>query len=104
MSCIRKLQRSLADDRKLGVVDTPDSCAAIQRDLGTWEKWEEGCLIKFSKGKGRALQLGRNNPLCQRGQTGWEATLQDLQVPVSSKLHLSNTPLHQRRLTVTGLH
>ena len=33
-----------------GVVDTPDGCAAIQRDLDRLENWANMSLMKFSKG------------------------------------------------------
>ncbi|GAB0176105.1 cAMP-dependent protein kinase inhibitor alpha [Grus japonensis] len=52
-----------ADDTKLvGVTDTPEGHADIQRDLGRLEKWADRNLMQFNKGNCKVLQLGRNNP------------------------------------------
>ncbi|KAK4811178.1 hypothetical protein QYF61_019809 [Mycteria americana] len=55
-----------ADNTKLrGVVDTPEGCAAIQRDLDRLEKWADRILIQFSKRRCKVLHLRRNNPMHQ---------------------------------------
>jgi len=55
-----------ADNTKLGgVADTPEGCAAIQRDLDRLESWVQRNLMKFSKGKCQVPHLGRNNPMYQ---------------------------------------
>ena len=51
-----------ADDTKLvGVVDTPDGCAAIHKGINRLEKWADRNLMEFNKGKCKVLFLGRNN-------------------------------------------
>ena len=51
-------------------MDTPAGCAAIQSELGRLESWAERNLVRFNKGKGRVLHLGRNNPRHQY-RLGW---------------------------------
>lgn len=42
-----------------GAVGTPDGCAAIQKDLKTYEKWADP--MKFNKGKYQVLHISSNN-------------------------------------------
>ncbi|RMC00677.1 hypothetical protein DUI87_23295 [Hirundo rustica rustica] len=53
---------NFADNAKLGgVVDTPECCAACQKDLNMLERWADKNCLKFNKSKSRILHLGRNN-------------------------------------------
>ncbi|GAB0178677.1 mitochondrial enolase superfamily member 1 [Grus japonensis] len=83
-----------ADDTKLGgVADTPEGCAAIQRDLDGLESWVERNLMKFNKGKCRILHLGKNNFRHQYrlgvDLLGNSSAKKDLGVLVDNKLPMS---------------
>jgi len=54
--------RKFADDIELwGTVDTPEGWNAIQRDLDGLEQWAQVNLMKFTKSKCRAWNLGLGN-------------------------------------------
>ncbi|GAB0183314.1 mitochondrial enolase superfamily member 1 [Grus japonensis] len=80
-----------ADDRRLGgVADTPEDCAAIQRDLDRLENWAERNRMKFNKGKCRALHLERNNQYrLGVDLLGSSSVEKDLRVLVDNKLSMS---------------
>ena len=52
-----------ADETKLlGVVNTLEGRAAIQRDLDRTDRWAWANLMRFNKAKCKGLHLGRGNP------------------------------------------
>ena len=66
------------DNTKLGgVADTPECCAAPQKDLNRLDRWTKKNCLKFCKGKCKVLHMGKNNPCTSRGSglTCWEAAL-----------------------------
>ncbi|GAB0180602.1 mitochondrial enolase superfamily member 1 [Grus japonensis] len=82
------------DDAKLGgVADTPEGCAAIQRDLDRLGCWAERNQMKFNKGKCKVLHLGRNKPKHQyrlgADLLGSSSAEKDLGVMVDNKLCMS---------------
>ncbi|GAB0205951.1 mitochondrial enolase superfamily member 1 [Grus japonensis] len=82
------------DDTKLGgVADTPEGCAAIQRDWDKPENWAKRNHMKFSKGKCRVLHLGKNNPRHQYrlevDLLGSSTVVKDLGTLVNNKLSMS---------------
>ncbi|GAB0202845.1 mitochondrial enolase superfamily member 1 [Grus japonensis] len=86
--------RKFSDDTRLrGVTDTPEGCAAIQRELDRLEKWADKNLVTFNKERCEVLHLGRNNPMHQYklGATHLESSLaeEDSRVLVDTKLNMS---------------
>ena len=70
----------MTDDTKLGrVANTPEGCAALQRDLKRLERWAQRNQLKFSKGNCRVLQLGREKPQApdRLGLICWETACGD---------------------------
>jgi len=57
-----------ADNRKVrGVVDAPDGCTALQRDLDRLEKWVGSNFMKYYEGKCKVVYHRRNNSMHQYG-------------------------------------
>lgn len=67
------------DDTKLGAVaHSPESHAAIKRELNRLERWADKKLMEFSEEKCKVLQLGRNSFWHQYvlGAPSWKSALQ----------------------------
>ncbi|GAB0206125.1 mitochondrial enolase superfamily member 1 [Grus japonensis] len=83
-----------ADDMELGgVADTPEGCAAIQKDLERLEKLSDRHFMRFNKGKCKVLHLRRNDPRHQYmlRATQLESSLAEkaLGVLVDTKLNMN---------------
>ncbi|KAK4824877.1 hypothetical protein QYF61_021084 [Mycteria americana] len=79
-----------ADGMRLGgVADTPEDCAAIQRDLNSLEKWAGRNFMKFNKGKCKVLPLGRSNRMHQYmlGADYLESSLAEMDLGVLVDTH-----------------
>ncbi|GAB0206053.1 mitochondrial enolase superfamily member 1 [Grus japonensis] len=72
------LGKFVSNTKLRGVSDAPYGCAAIKRDLDRVEKWADRNLMKFNKGKCKALHLGRISYGHQYmvGLTIWKSVLQ----------------------------
>lgn len=58
--------RRFSSDKKLeGVIDSPESDAAIQRDINRLDKWVDRNLMKFNTWKWKVLQMAKNKPTHQ---------------------------------------
>ncbi|GAB0207557.1 mitochondrial enolase superfamily member 1 [Grus japonensis] len=90
---IGKLRKCGLDEWTVRWVDTPEGCAAIERDLDRLENWAKRNLMKFNKGKCRVLHLGRNNLKHQYKSgvdlLGSSSAEKDLGVLVDNKLSRS---------------
>lgn len=82
------------------------SCAAIQRELDSPEKWADRMLIEFNKGNAKSCIWGGRTP-CIRHAGGWLVRKQlCTDEPGSSDgqqnwTRTSNVPLQQRLLTAS---
>ncbi|GAB0204926.1 mitochondrial enolase superfamily member 1 [Grus japonensis] len=54
----RNLSKFASDTEPRGVTDTPEHCAAIQRDVNRLEKWASRNLMRFRKRKCKVLHWG----------------------------------------------
>ena len=57
------MSRFVDDTERGGVAGTAAGCTAAQKEVGRLEKWADRKLIKFNKGKHKALPLGGQNAM-----------------------------------------
>lgn len=61
----------------MGVSETPESCAAIQKVNNRLKKWADWNLMQFNTGEYKVLQLGEDDPRHQYTQEIiWKAAFQ----------------------------
>ena len=86
---------SFHDTKSGGVADTPEACAAIQRDFNRPDKRSDRNLMRFNKEKCKVLHLGRNNLMHQYmlGSNQLESSLAGKDLGVLVVLLLAETEL-----------
>ncbi|RMC12864.1 hypothetical protein DUI87_10389 [Hirundo rustica rustica] len=94
-------------DTKLGgEVESPEGCAALQKDLDRMERGTERNILKFETGKCSAFSLGRNNPRHQQrlgaDLRGSSSAERDLRVLVDNKLSVSQQCVVKKAKGVLG--
>ncbi|KAK4830761.1 hypothetical protein QYF61_013250 [Mycteria americana] len=86
---IEDILSKFEDDTKLGLVDAPNSCVAIQKNLHRLEKWARRNLMNFNKGEYQVLHLGRNKPRHHYTLPEEQLYREDLGVLVDTMLTMS---------------
>lgn len=78
------------NDTMLGrAADTPEACAALQKDFNRLKRWAEKNCLKFNKGKCSILYLEKNNPPVQAGMLESSSAEKNVGVLVDGKVPMS---------------